>query len=87
MGCVVIGRPTGVGVDFRQPVMIRLSVVREEHGWSVRIGQQMSSPFRRRDAAIREARRLAAGIRSHGERVEVAIEGVAAGEQGGDGES
>jgi len=58
--------------------MIRLSVVKDENGWSVRLGDRMESPFRRRDMAIREAQRIAASIRSHGEQVELLIEGESA---------
>jgi hypothetical protein len=56
--------------------MIRLRVVKDEYGWSVRIGEQMTSPFRRRDRAIREANRLAADIRRQGGQAEAVVEDV-----------
>ena len=77
----MVADPAGVAeVDFRQRAMIRLSVVKEKSGWSIRIGERMCSPFWRRDKAIREARRLAAAIRSHGEQAEVIVEGEAGGD-------
>lgn len=55
--------------------MIVFKVVKEQHGWSVRMGQRMSTPFWSRDMAVWEANRLADGIRRHGELTEVIIEG------------
>ena len=55
--------------------MIVFKVVKEKHGWSVRMGQRMSTPFWSRDMAVWEANRLAAGIRRHGELTEVIVEG------------
>ncbi len=54
--------------------MIIFSVVKEQHGWTIRAGERMTTPFWSRDLAIREANRLAAAIRGHGERTEVVIE-------------
>jgi hypothetical protein len=54
--------------------MITFKVVKEQHGWAVRTGEQMSTPFWSRVLAIREAGRMAAGIRRHGALTEVLIE-------------
>jgi len=35
--------------------MITFDVVKEEHGWAVRMGKRMTTPFRSREQAIREA--------------------------------
>ena len=56
--------------------MITFRVVKEEHGWAVRMGERMTTPFRSRDPAIREAHCLADALRDHGERTEVIIEGA-----------
>lgn len=61
--------------------MITFEVVKEEHGWAVRMGERMSTPFWAKDAAIREANRLAEAIRDHGECTEVLIEGANPGEE------
>ena len=57
--------------------MIIFSVVRETHGWAVRMGQRMTTPFWSRDLAIQEAHGLADAIRSHGQSTRVVIEGAA----------
>jgi hypothetical protein len=54
--------------------MITFRVAREAHGWAVRMGERMTTPFRSRDRAIREAICLARDIRCHGECVEVIVE-------------
>ena len=54
--------------------MITFNVIREQHGWTIRMGECMMTPFRSRDAAIREANCLAEAIRSHGVGAEVIIE-------------
>jgi hypothetical protein len=56
--------------------MITFNVVKEEHGWAIRIGERMTTPFRSRDVAIREANCLADAIRCHGVCAEVIIEGA-----------
>lgn len=56
--------------------MITFKVVKEQHGWAVRMGEQMTTPFWSRVLAIREADRMAAGIRRHGAVTEVLIEEV-----------
>ena len=58
------------GVD-----MITFNVVREDRGWTVQMGERMTTPFRSRDLAIREAACLADSIRCHGECAEVIVEG------------
>jgi len=56
--------------------MITFDVVKEEHGWAIRMGKCMTTPFRSRELAIREANCLADTIRRHGECVEVVVEGA-----------
>jgi len=56
--------------------MITFDVVKEEHGWAVRMGKRMTTPFRSREQAIREANCLAGAIRCHGECAEVVVEGA-----------
>jgi hypothetical protein len=54
--------------------MITFKVVKDAHGWAVRMGEQMSTPFWSRVLAIREADQMAARIRRHGALTEVLIE-------------
>ncbi len=54
--------------------MITFRVVRERHGWAVRTGEEMLTPFWSRELAIREADRMAAGLTRHGAPTEVLIE-------------
>jgi hypothetical protein len=54
--------------------MITFRVLREKHGWAVRIGESMTTPFWSRPHAIREAGGMAAEIRRHGVVAEVLIE-------------
>lgn len=56
--------------------MITFNVVKERHGWAIRMGDCMTTPFWSKDVAIREANCLADSIRSHGEGAEVVIEGA-----------
>jgi hypothetical protein len=56
--------------------MIIFNVVKETHGWAVRMGDCMTTPFWTRDVAVREANFLAAAIREHGECAEVIVEGA-----------
>ena len=56
--------------------MITFDVVKEQHGWAVRMGECMKTLFWSRDSAIREANCLAAAIRCHGECAEVIVEGA-----------
>lgn len=60
--------------------MITFNVVKEQHGWAVRMGGSMTTPFWSRDLAIREANCLADAIRCHGEGTEVIVEGADPGE-------
>ncbi len=55
--------------------MITFNVVEEQHGWAVRMGQRMTTPFRSKSLAVSEANRLADGIRRHGQTIEVIVEG------------
>jgi hypothetical protein len=57
--------------------MIIFNVVKETHGWAVRLDDRMSTPFWSRDLAIQEAYGLAETIRRHGAGVSVKIEGCA----------
>lgn len=54
--------------------MITFNVVKEQHGWAIRMGERMVMPFRSRDLAVREATCLADAIRCHGECTEVIVE-------------
>jgi hypothetical protein len=56
--------------------MIVFNVVKEQNGWTIRMGEGMTTPFRSMDLAIREANCLADAIRSHGACAEVVVEGV-----------
>jgi hypothetical protein len=56
--------------------MITFKVVKEQHGWAIRMGEGVTTPFWSRDSAIREAHGLAAAIGCHGERTEAIIEGT-----------
>jgi hypothetical protein len=56
--------------------MITFYVVKEQHGWAIRIGERMTMPFWSRDLAVREANCLADAIRCHGECTEVMVEGA-----------
>ncbi len=54
--------------------MIIFAVTKEPHGWAIRVGERMTTPYRRREDAIREANRLADAIRRHGPCTQVIIE-------------
>ena len=54
--------------------MITFNVVKEKHGWAIRLGEGMTTPFRSRDLAVREAKCLADAIGCHGQRTEVVVE-------------
>jgi hypothetical protein len=54
--------------------MITFNVVREQHGWAIRVGERKTTPFWSRDLAIREAKSLAEAISRHGERTEVIVD-------------
>ena len=56
--------------------MITFKVVKEQHGWAIRMGEGVTTPFWSRGSAIREAHCLAVAIRCHGKRAEVIIEGA-----------
>ena len=56
--------------------MITFNVVKEQHGWAIRMDERMMTPFWSRDMAIREANCLADAIRRHGECAEVIVEGA-----------
>ena len=54
--------------------MITFNVVREKHGWAIRLGEGMATPFWSRALAVREANCLANAIACHGEHTEVVVE-------------
>ena len=56
--------------------MITFNVVKEQYGWAIRMGDGTMTPFWSRDLAVREANRLAATIRCHGDCAEVIVEGA-----------
>jgi hypothetical protein len=58
----------------RRHAMITFNVVKEQHGWAIRMAERMMTPFWSRDLAIREANCLARAIRCHGECAEVIVE-------------
>ena len=62
--------------------MFTFTVVEEKHGWAVRVGDSMKTPFRSRAIAIREAHNLAQALRGHGELTQVVIETLDAAESG-----
>jgi hypothetical protein len=49
-------------------------VVKEPHGWSVRVGSGVTTPFRSHAMAIRAANRLSEALRRHGVATTVTIE-------------
>jgi hypothetical protein len=48
-------------------------VVKEQNGWTVRLGRAVSAPFWTKALAIREAERLCASLRSDGVAAEVVV--------------
>lgn len=54
-------------------IMLTFNVVSEPDGWGIHVNQCTSSHFRSREAALRQARLLAAAIRRHGVSVAVTI--------------
>jgi len=54
--------------------MHTFKVVKEPHGWAVRLGHGMTTPFWSRAVAIQEANCLCDALRRHGEVAEVVIE-------------
>jgi alkanesulfonate monooxygenase SsuD/methylene tetrahydromethanopterin reductase-like flavin-dependent oxidoreductase (luciferase family) len=56
----------------RDTIIFRVG--REKHGWAIRIGDHMMTPFWSKPRAIDRAHHLANALRSHGQDVEVTIE-------------
>ena len=56
--------------------MITFEVVKEQYGWTIRMGERVKMLFWSRDLAIREANCLADAIRCHGKCAEVIVEGA-----------
>ena len=56
--------------------MITFKVVKEQHGWAIRMGERMTMPFWSKDLAVREAMSLADAIGCHGASTEVIVEGA-----------
>ena len=67
--------------------MITFCVVKETHGWAVRLNDQMTTPFWSRELAIQEAHGLAETLRRHGALAYVNIEGSVTNETRIDAES
>ena len=62
-------------LQLRIALMITFRVAREQFGWAVQMDQRMTTPFRTRDLAVREAEALAGSLRAHGQPAEVVIQG------------
>ena len=60
--------------------MITFNVVKERHGWAIRMGERMTTPFWSKDSAVREANCLAGAIGRHGEHTQVIVESSASSE-------
>ena len=56
--------------------MHTFKVVKESYGWAVRLGAGVSTPFRSRAFAIKEADCLCADLCRHGENAQVVIESI-----------
>ncbi len=54
--------------------MISFRVAKEQFGWAVQMDQRMTTPFRSRELAVREAEVLANGLRAHGQLAEVIVD-------------
>jgi hypothetical protein len=54
--------------------MFTFNVIKEQNGWTIQMGGHMTAPFRSRDMAIREAKRMADAICCYGEITEVTVE-------------
>jgi hypothetical protein len=52
-------------------------VVKERHGWAVRLGDMMSTHFWTRALAINEAQHLCDSLRRHGVAAEVSVDDLA----------
>jgi hypothetical protein len=65
---------------LQRGVMITFNVIKEQYGWAIRTASGMTTPFRTRDAALREAECLANSIRGHGQCVEIIVEHMSSGE-------
>jgi hypothetical protein len=61
--------------------MITFKVVKEQHGWAIRMGEGTMTPFWSRDLAVRQANSLAAAIRCHGECAQVIVDGADQGDR------
>ena len=57
-----------------RPALIVFNVAKEQHGWAIRMGETMMTPFWSRQAAVREAHCLAASLRQHGAAIRVLVE-------------
>ena len=68
------------GIEPWGRALITFNVIKEKHGWAVRMGDCMTTPFRSKHQAVREANCLADAIRGHGVRTEVIVEDAEPGE-------
>ncbi len=55
--------------------MITFRVAKEQFGWAVQMDQHMTTPFRTRELAVREAKALAGSLHAHGQPAVVVIQG------------
>ena len=55
--------------------MITFRVAKEQFGWAVQMDRHMTTPFRTRELAVREAQALAGSLHAHGQPAEVVIQG------------
>lgn len=53
---------------------ISFRVVKESYGWSVRLGDGMTTPFQSHPLALKHANGFAEALRRHGEFAEVVVE-------------
>lgn len=58
--------------------MITFRVVKEQYGWAVRMNDCVTTPFRSRELAIREADCLARELRAHGQRAVIEVDDLVA---------
>lgn len=54
--------------------MITFNVVKETHGWAIRLDERMTTPFWSRERAVLEAGALADALRRHGACAQVLVE-------------
>ena len=75
-GVATLAGPASCGADM---ATLSFKVVKDPYGWSVRLGEGVSSLFRTESRATLEAKRLCDGLKAHGVAAEVVIEREPAG--------